>query len=102
MDRTVTRIEKLSDWKREMKKFVRGVIKSKVFNDTDGKVNFVINKEEENYIEMSVFGSPCYAEFVAEVPKRVFNKVMPELFTKTIEQFNKLKNFAGMTVTFDN
>lgn len=97
----ISKIETLSEYKKAMKTFVRGVIKSKVFNDeADGKVKFVIEKEEENMVVMRVENKFNAAEFVAEVSTRVFNKVTPDLYTKTIEQFNKLKNFAGMTVTF--
>lgn len=106
MDRTITTVERLADWKREMKKFVRGVIKSKVFNANDGKANFIIEKEaleSANTVTMCIISDDHfnYAEFNTEVSTRVFNKITPELFTKTIEQFNKLKNFAGMTVTFE-
>lgn len=99
----ISRIEKLSDYKRAMKTFVRGVIKSKIFNNEEtGKVNFVVEKDEENVVAIRVQNTFNTAEFVATVSTRVYNKINNDLFPKTIEQFNKLKNFAGMTVTFTN
>lgn len=99
---TVNKIEKLSDYKREMKSFVRGVIKSKVFNGEDGKLNFIVTKDDENVVAMTVTNKFNTAEFVAEVSTRVYNKISNDLYTKTIEQFNKLKNFAGMSVIVEN
>lgn len=102
MDRTISAITTLSEYKKAMKTFVRGVIKSKIFNDEEtGKVNFVVEKSleyESLFVSMSVGTKFNFATFEAEVSTRVFNKITAELYTKTIEQFNKLKNFAGMTV----
>lgn len=100
----ISKIETLAEYKKAMKTFVRGVIKSKVFADeTTGKVNFVVDKDvDNNVVTMRVENTFNAAEFVAEVSTRVFNKVVSDLYTKTIEQFNKLKGFAGMTVSFTN
>lgn len=101
MDREVCKIEKLSEFKKAMKLFVRGTIKAKVFAPETGKMNFVVTKEDDNYVTIGVVNGANYAEFSAEVSTRVFNKVVDDLFTKTIEQFNKLKGFGGMTVTIE-
>jgi hypothetical protein len=102
----IKKIETLAEFKREMKTFVRGVIKSKIYNSEDGKLNFIVqknyDKEQKKYFTIMFANSEYFnTEFLVEISTRVFNKITPELYTKTIEQFNKLKNFAGMTVTLD-
>lgn len=97
------KIETLAEYKKAMKAFVRGTIKAKIFAAEDGKVNFKVSKcqdsETEKFVVMSVETAFMQAEFSAQVSTRVFNKIEDGLYTKVIEQFNKLKNFAGMTVT---
>ena len=102
MDHIICEIKTVSEYKKAMKTFVRGIIKSKIFNDENAKVNFIVTKANTvngMFVSMSVDNTYNTAEFEAEVPTRVFNKIVDEFYTKTIEQFNKLKNFAGMTVT---
>lgn len=104
MDRAIEKIETLSEFKREVKNFIRGVIKAKVFTPADATTKFFVEKCEEGkekFITICVGNGFNYAEFAVEVSTRVFNKVEPKLFDKTIEQFNKLKGFNGMTVIFD-
>jgi hypothetical protein len=111
MDRAIEKIETLSEFKREAKNFIRGVIKAKVFTPADSwsapadaTMKFFVEKCEEGkekFITICVGNGFNYAEFAVEVSTRVFNKVEPGLFDKTIEQFNKLKGFNGMTVVFE-
>lgn len=96
------KIETLAEYKKAMKAFVRGIIKAKIFAADDGKVNFNVSKcqdnETEKFVVMSVESACMQAEFSTQVSTRVFNKIEDGLYSKTIEQFNKLKGFAGMTV----
>lgn len=98
MEQTICTIETLADYKRAMKTFVRGVIKSKLF-ESDKPINFIVEKDEDNNtVDMFIVCDYYSSLFCVKVSKRVFNKIEPALYTKTIEQFNKLKGFAGMTV----
>ena len=99
MEQVIYTIETLADYKRAMKTFVRGVIKSKLF-ESDKPLEFIVEKHtEDNTIDMFIVSNYYSSLFCVKVSTRIFNKVEPELYTKTIEQFNKLKGFAGMTVT---
>lgn len=96
----LTEIVTLSEYKKAMKNFVRGVIKAKIFADAEGKAKFIVEKvecEDAKIVKMKIKGDYC-AKFAAKVSTRVFNKITDELYVKTIEQFNKLKGFGGMTV----
>lgn len=90
----------LGEYKKAMKAFVRGVIKAKIFTDDAGKAKFVVEKidGDDKIVKMKIKGCCYCAKFAAKVSTRVYNKVLPELYTKTIEQFNKLKGFGGMEV----
>lgn len=94
-------IATLGEYKKAMKNFVRGVIKAKIFADEAGKAKFIVEKtegEDTKIVKMKIKGCCYYAKFAAIVPTRVYNKVTEDLYTKTIEQFNKLKGFGGMEV----
>ena len=97
------KIEKLSDFKRMAKEFTKGAIKSKLFDTEKNKLDIVIDKEVENNINIWVENkeTEVLLTFNAEVSTRVFNKVDKEMFEKTVEHLNKLKNFAGITVSGD-
>lgn len=103
METIITKIETLGEYKKAMKTFVRGVIKSKIFADEKNALDFKVIKETGDtlVVEMSASNNFNAALFTAAVSTRVFNKIKPELYTKTIEQFNKLKGFGGMTVTVE-
>lgn len=94
------KIEKLSDFKRMAKEFTKGAIKSKLFDTEKNKLDIVIDKELENNINIWVENKETgvLLTFNTEVSTRVFNKVDKEMFEKTVEHLNKLKNFAGITV----
>lgn len=95
------KIEKLSDFKRMAKEFTKGAIKSKLFDTEKNKLDIVIDKKLENNINIWVENKETgvLLTFNAEVSTRVFNKVDKEMFEKTVEHLNKLKNFAGITVS---
>jgi hypothetical protein len=95
------KIEKLSDFKRMAKEFTKGAIKSKLFNTEKNKLDIVIDKEADNNVKIWVENkeTSVLLTFNSEVTTRVFNKIDKEMFEKTVEHFNKLKNFAGITVT---
>lgn len=94
--------EKMADYKRALKAFVRGMIKSKIMTDADGKLQIIISKEIENKTTKRVVvevsnGTYC-AGFCAEVATRIYNKFDLALFEPIIKQFGKLKGFGGLEV----
>lgn len=106
MEENIQYIETLSQFKKEMKQFVRGTVKSKLFIPAEGeKYVFVVDKEQnkkekQNIVYFIICKDSYEASMVASVSTRVFNKIQEELFTSTIEQMGRLKGFPGMQVVF--
>lgn len=99
----MAKIEKLSDYKRSMKAFVRGAIKAKLFGDEAGDLKFTVTKKEtkeEKRICIETRNCPYGACFCTEVATRVFNKVVDGFFDATVEQFSKIKGINSITFTF--
>lgn len=96
-----SKIEKLSDYKRAMKAFVRGAIKSKLFGAADGKLEFVVDKYDGKvkYVSMKITNGVYSNSFCVEVSTRVFNKVIDGFFDSTAAQFGKIKGITA--ITFD-
>lgn len=98
-------VEKIGEYKKYMKSFIKGAVRSKLFQDADGNMTVVITKtydKETNYREvvLRIDGADTgvYAEFTAETPTRVFNKIEPGLFAPLGEQLSKGKNFGKLIV----
>ena len=102
MDRKVIAFEKLIEFKHELKRFVKGVIKSHMFGgvgEEAEQIEFKVVKEGKN-IEISVLYLPYYAEFDADVTTRIFNKITPEFFEPIVTQVSKIKKFKGIKFVF--
>lgn len=98
----MTTFDKLGDYKRALKAFVRGAIKAKVFG-TDEKNSITLTcsaNEEDKTVTVLIQNDTYTADFTAEVSTRIFNKFNEELFAPIKKQFDKLKNFGGITVSF--
>lgn len=98
----MAQFEKLGDYKRALKGFVRGVIKAKVFA-TDDKNSITLTCttcEDEKVVTVVAKNDTYTATFEAAVSTRIFNKFNAELFAPIKKQFDKLKNFGGVTVNF--
>lgn len=97
----MNKFEKLSDYKRALKTFMRGVMKAKVFADENGAYTISINKcdEDEKVATVTACNGTYCAKFSAEVSTRIFNKFDEALFEPIVKQFGKLKGVAGITVT---
>ena len=95
-------IEKLGDYKRFLKGFVRGVIKAKVFATAENKVilNCCKCDEDHKVVTVTADNGTYTATFTAEVSTRIYNKFDDELFAPIAKQFGKLKNFGGLEVNF--
>ena len=94
--------EKLGDYKRSLKNFVRGTIKAKVFATPENKVVLTCSKcDEDNKVVTVIADNGTYtATFAAEVSTRIYNKFDDELFAPIVKQPGKLKNFGGLEVNF--
>jgi len=94
-------IETVSNYRRALKAYVKGVIKSKTFGGENG--DFVFNYATE-YDKKLKLGSAIVEisndyftmKFVADVSTRVVNKINNELFAPIVTQFEKLKSVSSM------
>lgn len=93
-------LEKIGDYKREAKKFIKGLVKSKLFTTSENKILFVIKKgsfdkklkggEIKLYTNSSDTGM-C-STYKIWAPTRVYNKVDLNLFDSLKDQFSRMKN----------
>ena len=94
--------EKLAEYKRALKTFVRGAIKSKILVNDQGQLKLNIYKETidktEKHVVVEIANDAYTAIFYADVSTRIFNKFEPALFEPIQKQFNKLKGFGGIVV----
>lgn len=95
----LTKIEKLGDFKKAAKAFIRGAIKAKIFNgEKKNDIAITVTKDEGNVVGVAIVNGAYSTNFDAEVSTRVYNK-LDTLFFKTLtKQFNTLKNFGGVKV----
>lgn len=97
--------EKLAEYKRALKTFVRGAIKSKILVDDRGQLKLNIYKETidktEKHVVVEIANDAYTAIFYADVSTRIYNKFDTALFEPIAKQFNKLKGFGGIVVTED-
>lgn len=95
--------EKIGDYKREMKKFVKGLVKSKLFQNEDGDLTIFIEKIDDKETKQKTAALTAEldgftAVFKATVATRVFNKIEPALFDALGEQLARSKNFGKLVV----
>lgn len=95
--------EKIGDYKKAMKKFVKGCVKSKLFQDEDGNMEVLINKTYEKdtntrTVSLAIENDGYTAIFDTEVSTRVYNKVDAELFAPLAAQLEKTKTFGKLIV----
>ena len=94
----LNKIEKLSDYKKAAKAFVRGAIKAKIFNDAKNALNVVVTKDFDNTVGATITNGFYSVNFDAVVSTRVYNKIDTLFFQTLTKQFNTLKNFGGVIV----
>lgn len=94
----MTKIEKLSDYKKAAKAFIRGAIKAKIFADAKNALNVTVVKEYENAVDVIINNGAYSADFGTIVSTRVYNKIDTSFFQTLTKQFNTLKNFGGVKV----
>ena len=93
------KIEKLSDYKKAAKAFIRAAIKAKIFNDEKKNALAVtVTKDFENVVGVAVANGAYTANFDVAVSTRAYNKIDADLFKNLTKSFNSLKNFGGVKV----
>jgi hypothetical protein len=94
----LTKIEKLSDYKKAAKAFIRGAIKAKIFNDDKNALAVTVTKDVDNVVGVEITNGAYSANFDTVVATRVYNKIDTLFFQTLTKQFNTLKNFGGVKV----
>jgi hypothetical protein len=92
-------IEKIGDYKREAKRFVKGLIKSKLFTSPENKITFTIIKGEFDKKAKQGVVTLCTvcpvsgmgATYTIMAPTRVYNKVDATLFDTLVAQLGRMK-----------
>ena len=98
-------VERIGEYKKAMKAFVKGAVKTKLLQDEDGEMVVVITKNYDKatnirdvVLTISNALTGVTMSFAAEVPTRVYNKVEPALFDGIADQLAKAKNACTLTV----
>lgn len=105
MDMIINDIQTVGEFKRQIKNFVRGAVKSTIFSNEDKTFEFKVVCEQEgdtkkdtrNYVTISAISKYFKLEFVAEVSNRVYNKIDAKMFEPIIEQFERLASVNKIT-----
>jgi len=98
-------IEKIGDYKKAMKAFVKGLVKTKLYQTEAGDLTVYIEKnfckDSNTRTAALIAESPCglyKSTFTAEVATRVYNKIDPDLFEALGAQLAKTKGFGKLIV----
>jgi hypothetical protein len=97
--------EKIGDYKKVMKAFVKGAVKSKLYQEENGDLTVTIGKNYDKAANIRTaelkIASPCgciVSTFTAEVATRVYNKIDPTLFEALGAQLAKSKGFGKLII----
>ena len=96
-------IEKIGEYKKEMKRLVKGLIKSKLFQTEDGDLTITIEKcydkdANKRVAKLKAANGAFKACLTFDVSTRVYNKIDPTLFETLGEQLSRTKNFGKLFV----
>jgi hypothetical protein len=96
--------EKIGDYNKEAKRFIKGVVKSKLFATEENQVAVTIEKGEFDKkakmgtVALVIANGPMMAKFTVAATTRVYNKIEVALFDKLVAQMAKIKNFGGLVI----
>lgn len=97
--------EKIGDYTKEAKRFIKGAVKSKLFNTEANEVVVTINKGEFDKkaklgtVTLTIINTcGMTAMFKVSASTRVYNKIEVALFDKLVAQMAKIKNFGGLVI----
>lgn len=98
-------VEKIGDYKKEAKRFIKGLVKSKLFrNDTDGLTICICKGEFDKKLKLgkvvlkAIDDAGMCAKYRIMASTRVYNKIDATLFEGLVTQLAKIKNFGGLTI----
>ena len=98
-------VEKIGDYKKEAKRFIKGLVKSKLFrNDVDGLTVKICRCEFDKKMKLGKVSlkvsdaSGMNADYTVMASTRVYNKIDETLFEALVAQLAKIKNFGGLTI----
>lgn len=96
----MTTFEKLVDYKRAAKNFLRGVVKAGVFAQENGKLDIYWSKadEDEKTVGLDVCNGTFCARFNAAVATRIFNKFDEELVNELTKIIASSKKITGLNI----
>lgn len=96
--------EKIGDYNKEAKRFIKGAVKSKLFTTDENQVVVTIEKGEFDKkakmgtVALVIANGPMMAKFTVAATTRVYNKIEVALFDKLVAQMAKIKNFGGLVI----
>lgn len=96
--------EKIGDYNKEAKRFIKGAVKSKLFATDENKVVVTIEKGEFDKktkmgtVALVITNGAMTARFTVAATTRVYNKIEVALFDKLVVQMSKIKNFGGLVI----
>lgn len=91
--------EKVADYKRAAKNFLRGIIKAGVFVDEKSVLNLYVSKDgEEKTVTLAACNGTYCAKFAAEASTRLFNKFDTDFVEDLTKIFAARKNLSGINV----
>jgi len=97
--------EKIGDYKKAMKSFVKGLIKTKLYQNEKGDLKLTIDKTFVKKLNFRKVTLTCTSadklytsSMTCEALTRVFNRIDPSLFTDFAEQLSRTKNFGKLIV----
>jgi hypothetical protein len=104
-------IEKVSDLKKEIKTFIKGIVRSKLFTDNEDTIQVEINKsidaiegdkDVERYIDVTVnrADNGVVASLSAIVSTRVYNKFDVTIFDQISAQLAKAKKPITLKINY--
>ena len=102
-------IEKVSELKKTVKTFIKGLVRSKLFVNSENVIKLCITKESvkeekdtNRYITVKAIGANngVVANLCAEVSTRVYNKFDAEIFEPIGKQLAKAKNPISLEIKY--
>ena len=93
--------EKIGAYKKAANLFVKGMVKTGLFQTEEGDLTLTIEKDKENsrvVLTVANDETGMTGIFAADVVTRVFNKVEPALFDPLADQLSRRKGFGKLHV----
>lgn len=93
--------EKIGAFKKAANLFVKGMVKTGLFQTEDGDLTLTIEKDKQNsrvVLTVANDDAGLVSTFTVDVVTRIFNKVEPALFDPLADQLSRRKGFGKLHV----